>query len=171
MRRLVLPLGAAALVAAAIISAVVTLRPDGPSAPVASDGWSGQAVLCAHRDQPDRLSSVRAGEVLELGSDPDAAVVRSRCALLGSADAPERRPAVDDGHSHFVLGTGADRYDVALVGVERRSTSTTLRAELVVDGDSCGHTAEYRGQLMLLLAGPAGADVPEVILERVPIDC
>jgi hypothetical protein len=171
MRRLVLPFGVAALVAVAITSAVVMLRPDAPSPPVASDGWAGQSVLCAAPDRSDRLGRLRGGQVMAIEGDPAAMLRRSLCTVSGSPSGSRRQPVVREGHSYFVLDTGADRYDVTLVDVGRSAAATALRAELTVDGDGCASTDEYRGQLVLLIEGPPGAAVPEVTLDEVPTGC
>lgn len=170
MKRSALVLGAvAAALASAVIGVAVwlVLRDSGPSPAVSIGGWSGQATLCPHPEESDELSEMAAGEVLAL-DDPEKTLGEARCRADGvGGKAPELR----DDAAYFVLNTGRDRFHVALVGVDLAGRRPRLEAEVTVPGDRCGVTADYRGQLMLVIEAPEGSAVPAVSLREVPLQC
>lgn len=146
----------------------------GPSEPVALDGWSGRSILCGYREAEDALSDLDTGEVVDLGDDPGSVLRASRCSKLndtGERGSAATAPPIVDGRRYFVLNTGADRWDVAVVSVDTHGRSATLGAELTITGSGCGTTTEYRGQLMLLIEAPSDATTPTVTLEEVQRPC
>jgi len=144
---------------------------------VARDRWAGQAMLCQDFDEMDRLAApftqTDAGQVDDLGDDPAGALAAGQCRLLGTGTgtAEAAAPAVRPDRRHLAVGTGADRLDVALAGLDADARPPRVTVELRVVGDGCVSTADYRGHLMLLLEAPSDAALPEVELVRVPEGC
>lgn len=154
----------------AVVAWVVT-RDGAPGEPVEVGGWSGQSVLCGYREGPDPLNDMEQGDVVALGDDPAALLTTARCVSGDPASGNGRPPVVSPDASYFVAFTGADRIDVTLVDVDAAATPARLVAEHTVNGDGCAVTADYRGQLMLLIEGPADSPVPRVEVRRFELGC
>ena len=104
------------------------------------------------------------GTCSRLGEDED---VLSSAGCV-AADAGADAVAVDPDRSAFLVGTGVDRDDVRLVGVDAGEEPVALRVELEIPGDECVVTAEFRGVLALLVEGPPDASIPTVEVADVP---
>lgn len=143
----------------------------GPSPSVEEGGWSGVTILCGYRESDDPLRRVPAGRVVGLGREPAALLARARCGegARGRGGAPEVRAD----RWYGVVGYLGDRHDVRLVGVDRVDGDGRVRLEVEHDvtGPGCGETSEYRGQLLLLVAGPAGSPTPSVEVRQVELPC
>lgn len=169
MRNLGIVVGAVAVVVAAVVVLLVVLD-DGPSPPVSVGGWSGQTMLCGYREQRDALSELRAGEVMEL-SDADETLAEGRCRVWSAGSSRYVQPVLRNDATYFALNTGRDRNEVTLVGVDLSGSRSRLKAEVTVPGDNCGETADYRGQLMLLIEAPERSPLPDVSIREVPLGC
>ena len=171
-RRIVIGLGSAA-VAVAVVAVALVLRDDGPSPAVSVGGWSGHAIQCGYREQADALGELAAGAVLELDDLAPSVLADANCNVVPRAAkrAISQAPTLRPGHAYFAVNTGHDRYNVALVDVELGGPSPRLDAEVIVPGDGCSVTADYRGQLMLLIEAPEGSPLPRVTLRTASQGC
>jgi len=167
-RPVVLALVALAALAAGAVALAFTLGDAGPSPAVAEGGWSGQPILCRYREERDALGALDPGEVMELRGDSRAVLATARCEY-DTADGGT--PQLERARTYFVVNVGADRFDVRLVGVDAGAMPPRLAVEHDVLADGCATTADYRGQLMLLVEAPAGAPEPQVSIRRVPTPC
>lgn len=160
--------------ATAVVVATVgffVLRDDDPRPAVSVRGWSARSVTCGYRENPDELSVLGAGDVVALDATASELLTAANCRTTrhGSREAAPIRLRED--RSYFLLDTGLDRLDVRLVDVDLDDDRAHLVAEVTVPGTECGVTAEYRGQLMLLIEAPHGAPLPAVSLDQVRIGC
>ena len=87
-------------------------------------------------------------------------VAAAGCTEADGAD--QTVPSLSPGSSYFAVGTGVDRFDVELTGVEEVKETTTLQVKLTVPGDNCMTTMEYRGRLTLLVQAPNAAPTPQI---------
>lgn len=142
-----------------------------PRPAVEGGGWSAEAVLCGYRETPDRLSRLRPGEVVPLGDDPAGLLETARCTSNDDRAGGAGLPEIEFDRPYFVVFTGGDRLDVVLVEVDADADPVALVVEHQVVGPGCGQTDDYRGQLMLLIEGPADATTPTVRLKEVPLGC
>jgi len=134
-----------------------------------SSDWQGTALLCSG-SVPDsgealstlaqELNDLAPGAIMSLGDDPAALVAAAGCTEADGAD--QAVPSLNPGSSYFAVGTGVDRFEVELTGVEEVKETTTLQVKLTVPGDNCGTTAEYRGRLTLLVQAPQDAPTPQI---------
>lgn len=170
-RRWVLGFAAVAVAVAVGVVGLTMLRQDGPSPPVSIDGWSGHAILCGYRSERDTLSRLPAERVMKLDDRATRLLVEARCSMVPPTDTERHSIQLRDDRSYVVLNTGRDRFGVALVGVDLSGGRPALKAEVTVSADGCGTTADYRGQLMLLIEAPAGARRPDVSIRLVPLGC
>ncbi len=160
---------AAALAGFAAIGLVLWLRSGttGELRPaIERGGWSGTAISCTSLD-PNALSSLGRGEVLDLGQDPGTPLGTGRCRRLDGSVLD----LSDVGVTWFAVGTASDREGVALAEVDADVQPARLVVEHLVPGDGCGVTADWRGRLVLLVQGPAEATAPAVRLVEVQGPC
>ena len=131
--------------------------------------WQGTAVLCsgvsstpgeAVDPAAQELIDLAPGAVMSLGADPSALVAAAGCTEADGAD--QAVPSLNPGSSYFAVGTGVDRFEVELTGVEEVKETTTLQVKLTVPGDNCTTTMEYRGRLTLLVQAPNAAPTPQI---------
>jgi hypothetical protein len=131
--------------------------------------WQGTALLCsgyvpdsgeALSPLAQELNDLAPGAVMSLGDDPAALVTAAGCTEAEGAD--QTVPSLSPGSSYFAVGTGVDRFEVELTGVEEVKETTTLQVKLTVPGDNCMTTMEYRGRLTLLVQAPQDALSPEI---------
>lgn len=131
--------------------------------------WQGTALLCsgyvpdsgeAISPLAQELIDLAPGAVMSLGADPSALVAAAGCTKAEGVD--QAVPSLNPGSSYFAVGTGVDRFDVELTGVEEVKETTTLQVKLTVPGDNCMTTMEYRGRLTLLVQAPNAAPTPQI---------
>ena len=131
--------------------------------------WQGAAVLCSGASSSSgeavdpasqELIDLAPGAVMSLGDDPAALVAAAGCTEADGAD--QAVPSLNPGSSYFAVGTGVDRFEVELTGVEEVKETTTLQVKLTVPGDNCMTTMEYRGRLTLLVQAPNAAPTPQI---------
>ncbi|CAB4763872.1 MAG: hypothetical protein F2694_12095 [Actinobacteria bacterium] len=128
--------------------------------------WKGTALLCsgdvgaAVAPTAQELIDLAPGAVMSLGDDPSGLVAAAGCTEAEGADRPV--PSLSAGSSYFAVGTGVDRFEVVLTGVEAVKDTTTLQVKLTVPGDNCMTTMEYRGRLTLLVQAPQAAPMPQI---------
>jgi len=134
-----------------------------------SSDWQGTAVLCSGASNSSgeavdpaaqELIDLAPGAVMNLGADPSALVAAAGCTEAEGAD--QTVPSLKSGSSYFAVGTGVDRFEVELTGVEEVKETTTLQVKLTVPGDNCMTTMEYRGRLTLLVQAPNAAPTPQI---------
>lgn len=131
--------------------------------------WQGSAVLCSGASSSSgeavdpaaqELIDLAPGAVMSLGADPSALEAAAGCTKAEGVD--QAVPSLNPGSSYFAVGTGVDRFDVELTGVEEVKETTTLQVKLTVPGDNCMTTMEYRGRLTLLVQAPNAAPTPQI---------
>ncbi len=134
-----------------------------------SSDWQGTALLCsgyvpdsgeAISPLAQELNDLAPGAVMSLGDDPAALVAAAGCTEAEGVD--QTVPSLSPGSSYFAVGTGVDRFEVELTGVEEVKDATTLQVKLTVPGDNCMTTMEYRGRLTLLVQAPKAAPTPQI---------
>ncbi len=134
-----------------------------------SSDWQGTALLCsgyvpdsgeALSPLAQELNDLPPGAVMSLGDDPAALVAANGCTEAEGVD--QTVPSLNPGSSYFAVGTGVDRFEVKLTGVEEVKETTTLQVKLTVPGDNCMTTMEYRGRLTLLVQAPQDAPTPQI---------
>ena len=127
--------------------------------------WQGTAVLCSSSGEAvdpasQELIDLAPGAVMSLGDDPASLVTAAGCTEAEGVD--RAVPSLNPGSSYFAVGTGVDRFEVELTGVEEVKETTTLQVKLTVPGDNCMTTMEYRGRLTLLVQAPQDAPTPQI---------
>lgn len=158
------------IVVAGIAVEVFVFGEDGPSKAVNEHGWSGVAMNCF-----DRQLGVRprpgpvAGRVKAIGAGEDAESALKNCAAHEGHNSRGEWIA-DEGATYFVVPAGSDRLDTRLVGVEP-GDPVTLTIEHDIPGARCGVTADYKGDLILVLRAPKDASVPRVVMRQVSKPC
>ena len=149
---------------------------------VENSGWRGTSLLCSGdiasagaevSPLAQELIDLGSGALMSLGDDPASSLAAAGCTEASGVDRPA--PTLSPGASYFAIGTGVDRNDVALTGVNSVDYTVEgmdiLQVELNVPGPDCMTTMEYRGRLILLLVGPAGAEKPLIEYNVVEVDC
>ena len=131
--------------------------------------WQGSAVLCSGASSSSgeavdpaaqELIDLALGAVMSFGDDPSGLVTAAGCTEAEGVD--RAVPSLNPGSSYFAVGTGVDRFEVELTGVEEVKETTTLQVKLTVPGDNCMTTMEYRGRLTLLVQAPQDAPTPQI---------
>ena len=131
--------------------------------------WQGSAVLCSGASSSSgeavdpaaqELIDLAPGAVMSFGDDPSGLVTAAGCTEAEGVD--RAVPSLNPGSSYFAVGTGVDRFEVELTGVEEVKETTTLQVKLTVPGDNCMTTMEYRGRLTLLVQAPNAAPTPQI---------
>ncbi|MCB1256033.1 MAG: hypothetical protein KDB26_02960 [Microthrixaceae bacterium] len=158
------------IVVAGIAAEMFVFREDGPSKAVNEHGWSGATGNCfkgpfgagpGRRPVPGRVQGI--------GTGKEAESALSGCALQEGLNS-EGEWIADEDATYFVVSTGSDRLDTRLVGVEP-GDPVTLTIEHDIPGARCGVTADYKGDLILVLRAPKDASVPRVVMRQVSMPC